>query len=71
MNFLRHAEILDQMSKHNFAFIVHTGDVVQRGPRDDWDIEFFGPIKDILTSKPIYAAIGNHDLNSENYYKNF
>ena len=71
MNFLRHAEVVEQMVKHDFDFIVHVGDVVQRGPRDDWDVEFFGPMKEILTNKPVYAAIGNHELNSENYYKYF
>ena len=71
LNFLRHAELAEQMIKHDFDFIIHAGDVVQRGPRDDWDLEFFGPMKDILTSKPVYAAIGNHALNSVNYYKNF
>lgn len=71
MNFLRHKEVADQIAEHNFDFIIHAGDVVQRGPRADWDVEFFNPAKNILTSKPVYAAIGNHALNSENYYKNF
>ncbi len=71
MNFLRHTEIANQISKHDFDFIVNCGDVVQRGLRSDWDIEFFEPLKNILHSKPVYAAIGNHELNSENYYKNF
>lgn len=71
MNFLKHTEIINQISKHDFNFIISCGDVVQRGPRSDWDTEFFEPLKNILYSKPVYAAIGNHELNSENYYKNF
>jgi len=71
MNFLRHREIVEQISKHDFDFIIHCGDVVQRGPREDWDVEFFDPLKNILTSKPIYVAIGNHEQNSKNYYENF
>lgn len=58
MNFLRHYEITEQMSKYDFDFIINCGDVVQRGPRSDWDTEFFNPLKNILKEKPIYAAIG-------------
>ena len=71
MNFLRHTEICKQISKRDFDFVISCGDVVQNGHRNDWDVEFFDPLKNILTSKPIYAAIGNHELNSENYYINF
>ena len=71
MNFLRHYEITEQMSKYDFDFIINCGDVVQRGPRSDWDTEFFNPLKNILKEKPLYAAIGNHELNNENFYKNF
>jgi predicted phosphodiesterase len=71
LNFLRHNELTEQFIKHDFDFLINCGDVVQRGPRSDWDVEFFEPLKNILTNKPIYAAIGNHELNSENFYKNF
>lgn len=71
MNFLRHTEICKQISTRDFDFVISCGDVVQNGHRDDWDVEFFDPLKNILTNKPIYAAIGNHELNSENYYINF
>jgi hypothetical protein len=71
LNFLRHREIADQIKKHHFDFILHCGDAVQRGPRNDWDTEFFNPLKEILISKAIYCAMGNHELNSQNYYLNF
>lgn len=71
LNFLRHQEITNQFKNHNFDFIISCGDVVQRGPRNDWDTEFFDPLKELLTNKPIYCAIGNHELNSPNYYLNF
>lgn len=71
LNFLRHREIVDQMRKLDFDFILHCGDAVQRGPRDDWDTEFFNPLKEIISRKPIYCAIGNHELNDQNYFLNF
>lgn len=71
LNFLRHREIVGQMKKLDFDFILHCGDAVQRGPRDDWDTEFFNPLKEIISGKPIYCAIGNHELNDQNYSLNF
>ena len=71
LNFLKHSEIVNQFGKHQFDFIISCGDVVQRGPRADWDMEFFNPLKKVLEEKPIYAAIGNHELNSSNYYRYF
>ncbi len=71
LNFLRHTEITERFKNYNFDFIINCGDVVQRGPRNDWDTEFFTPLKEIIGSKPIYCAIGNHDLNSLNYRLNF
>jgi hypothetical protein len=70
-NFLRHTEIANNFSDHDFDFIAHCGDAVQRGIRNDWNVEFFGPLKQYIYEKPIYVAIGNHQLNSENFYRYF
>ncbi|MCK9280661.1 MAG: metallophosphoesterase [Melioribacteraceae bacterium] len=71
MNPLRHKEIINNYVKRDFDFIVSNGDVVQRGMREDWDTEFFGPLKNVLSEKPFYSAIGNHELNSPYFYQNF
>ncbi len=70
-NFLRHREVTANFVDHNFDFIVHTGDPVQRGPRDDWSVEFFDPIGKYIMDKPLFIAIGNHELNSHNFYDYF
>jgi len=71
MNFLRHNEIVKNFDNHEFNFIVSCGDVVQRGERNNWNLEFFDPLKEILPYKPIYVSIGNHQLDSRNFYKYF
>ncbi|MCX6167701.1 MAG: metallophosphoesterase [Ignavibacteriales bacterium] len=71
LNFLRHKEIINQFTKHDFDFIVSCGDVVQRGLRKDWDTEFFEPLSGILKEKSFYSAIGNHEMNSPYFYENF
>lgn len=70
-NFLKHTEIARAMQKHDFDFIINNGDVVQRGPRADWDVEFFNPLAPLLKSKPVYVAIGNHELNAQYFYDYF
>ncbi|MEN8192053.1 MAG: metallophosphoesterase [Bacteroidota bacterium] len=70
-NFLRHNEVASNFADHEFDFIVHTGDPVQRGLRNDWNVEFFNPIKRYIKEKPLYVAIGNHELNAQNFYDYF
>ena len=70
-NFLRHREVVENFEDHEFDFIVHTGDPVQRGPRNDWNVEFFDPIQKYIKNKPLYVAIGNHELNAQNFYDYF
>lgn len=51
-------------------FVVHAGDVVEKGRRkSDWLQDFF-PNGHILMSRvPIYTVIGNHEDNSPLYYQ--
>jgi len=70
-NFLRHNEVAANFENHEFDFIAHTGDPVQRGPRNDWNVEFFNPIQKYIKNKPLYVAIGNHELNAQNFYDYF
>ncbi len=70
-NFLRHQEVVDNFADHDFDFIAHTGDPVQRGPRDDWSVEFFNPLQKYIEHKPLYISIGNHELNAQNFYDFF
>ncbi len=70
-NFLRHTEIASNFADHDFDFIAHCGDVVQRGIRNDWNVEFFDPLEKYLSEKPVYVSIGNHQLNSQNFYDYF
>lgn len=71
LDFLRHRDIVKQISKHDFDLIVHVGDVVQCGPRENWNVEFFDPLSNILKNKPVYVSIGNHQLNGEYFYDYF
>lgn len=71
LDFLRHADIVSQFKKNDFDLIIHAGDVVQHGPQKNWSQEFFNPLKDIISSKPIYVSIGNHQLDGKYFYDYF
>jgi hypothetical protein len=43
------------------AFVIHAGDLVNRGcDRDDWDL-FFHASRNVFDRSPLMPAIGNHD----------
>jgi len=70
-NFLRHGEISAAISEETPDFLLNTGDVVQYGPRPDWDTEFFNPLSDLIKTMPIYVAIGNHELEAPYFSEYF
>ncbi|MBD3289405.1 hypothetical protein GF337_11435 [candidate division KSB1 bacterium] len=67
-NFLTHRDIVSAFQQHTFDFIISVGDVVQRGHSSDWNTEFFNPLAPAIKYKPVYAAIGNHELNARYFY---
>ncbi len=70
-NFLKHADVVQAFQHHDFDFIINVGDLVQRGLSSDWDTEFFNQLSPIIKYKPIYVAIGNHELNAPYFYDYF
>jgi len=53
-----------------FTLVVHTGDLVSSGDSyEQWGPEYFGPIKGLAETVPIYIAKGNHEGNSGNFEK--
>jgi predicted phosphodiesterase len=66
----RHRRVVEQIIKTKPDFVVVTGDLVTDG-RDysQWSPQFFGPIKGLAESVPIYAIKGNHDRGSRNYFE--
>jgi len=63
--------LLERMSETSSpAFIIHTGDIVADGREEElWDKEFFAAVGPYVKSTPIYTALGNHERNSDIYYR--
>ena len=70
-NFIRHGEISAAIAQETPDFLINVGDVVQYGPRPDWDTEFFNPMADLIKTMPIYVSIGNHEKESRYFSEYF
>lgn len=58
---VKHQEVIDQIAKYNFDFLVHTGDLVGHGySTDNWRT-FFNIEGKILSQKIFLPTIGNHE----------
>lgn len=66
-NFIIHKKIASELAKHQPDFIVSAGDLAHGGRRADWATEFFHPMKEILSSTPIYVSVGNHAYGSPHF----
>jgi 3',5'-cyclic AMP phosphodiesterase CpdA len=54
------------------SFALHTGDMVYDGDRQEyWEEDWFTPMSDLLLHLPVYPTMGNHEVNSEFYYRYF
>ena len=50
-------------------FVIGVGDLVNNGKNDpDWKQQLFGPARPLMHQVPLFAAIGNHEGNSHNWY---
>jgi len=65
-----HRRLVKQMIKKKPDFVVNCGDLVTNGDKyEQWDREFFAPIKGLAESVPIYIAKGNHEGKTGIYEK--
>ena len=63
-----HRRLVEQMMKHDVAFIVNGGDLVSRGDEyRQWGPQFFEPLKGLMERVPIYIAKGNHEGQNGTY----
>ena len=62
----------DQRSLSPINFILFAGDLVHRGfLHSHWESQFFSPLQSILSRTPVIPSIGNHEYNSQLFWKYF
>ncbi len=56
----------------NLSMILIPGDLVASGTTySQWQNNFFTPAQNIFKSVPVYPVLGNHEINSPNYFNYF
>jgi predicted phosphodiesterase len=67
-----HAAVARGIAASGSRFVIHTGDFVSDGSDyAQWQREYFGPAAVMLRSMPLFPCLGNHERNSEWYYRFF
>jgi hypothetical protein len=62
-------KLAERIAGEKVDLMVHSGDIVVNGRVHDlWRKEFFDPLGPLAQSTPWISSIGNHELDSENYY---
>jgi len=67
-----HEKIAKLILSKNPNFVIHTGDLVNRGYiYKQWGKLFFNPARKMLYSIPLFPALGNHERHADLYYAFF
>ena len=54
------------------AMVLIPGDLVENGTKyEQWQNDFFKPAKKLFSEVPVYPVLGNHERNSNFYFKYF
>lgn len=67
-----HRRVIDAILKVHPDLVIHTGDFVTDGRQKElWKPEFFDPAAELMKSVAMYPVMGNHENDSEWYYRYF
>jgi len=57
---------------NDLALVLVPGDLVENGSRyEQWQNDFFSPSQKLFSEVPVYPVLGNHERNSNYYFKYF
>lgn len=66
-----HRSVVEAISREEIDFVVHTGDMVERGGiKEQWDW-FFQIERPLLRRAPVLPAVGNHDASGRDYFERY
>ncbi len=66
-----HRSIVEAIDREKVDFTVHTGDMVDRGGRQDQWTRFFQIERPLLVDTPIMPLVGNHDVSGRDYFRQY
>jgi acid phosphatase type 7 len=66
-----HRRLIEAMARENIEFVVNSGDLVAFGGNEEqWEL-FFRIECPLISSRPLLAAIGNHDVSPRRYFETY
>jgi acid phosphatase type 7 len=66
-----HRSIVEAIDREMVDFTVHTGDMVDRGGRQEQWTRFFQIERPLLVDTPIMPLVGNHDVSGRDYFRRY
>ena len=66
-----HQEVVDSIVAQDPDFVLHTGDLVDRGSMYPYWETFFEIEGELMSRIPLFPALGNHEDNHQNYFDLF
>lgn len=67
----KHRAVANAILAEKPAFVLNTGDIVDRGGVPSEWAQFFRGAAALLRAVPYYPALGNHEMNHSDYFKYF
>jgi 3',5'-cyclic AMP phosphodiesterase CpdA len=67
-------QLTELIASYDPSFVIHTGDVVydvqdNAGPVEAFELKYFAPMSTFLKRIPLYAVMGNHDVDEATVYE--
>jgi predicted phosphodiesterase len=66
-----HRSIVEAVEREDVDFTLHTGDMVERGGRQEQWTRFFQIERPLLVDTPIMPLVGNHDRSGRDYFRHY
>jgi 3',5'-cyclic AMP phosphodiesterase CpdA len=66
-----HRAVVEAVNREEVDFLLHTGDMVESGGRQDQWMRFFQIERPLLVDTPIVPAVGNHDMSGRDYFRRY
>lgn len=66
-----HRDLIDALAPENVDFVIHSGDMVESGGKEDQWRLFIRLESPVIAKAPIFGSIGNHDSSPRLYFERY
>ena len=66
-----HRRVATRFARHEPLFVMHSGDMTERGRYEEYRSYLFHPLRDVIDRIPLYPGRGNHEGNGQAFRELF